>query len=400
MCIRDSWKKNPFLSTNAPAFKPVDRNPEFKVPDSKVQPASMATTPQAVRSLNVLKDMPEAAQIPTPTPIVPQVDTMLPMDTMQPMASYGGAQIAPIRVELPDSAAQKAAHHIEYGKSLTRRGASFAARNEFYQALRVIAEANDSVINGSDFTRALSQGMRAMKEAEDFSVGDAQSFAVVDVPSTIEAHRTKLLTPVEARQISPKNAMKRYYAYAGQQLDFAGGRNVVTAEALHCLGKLLSVVSSQRPSSLDNKRDLSQAIVFHRSSLLSNPSNSASANELGVLLAKSGELHEATNMFKQSLITHSTPQAWSNLAKTHHRLGEQQLAQMAKAEIAISAQSTSIATAGIQWIDNTEFNAIAPVEFEPRIAQKVPQIPAAAPVKSDQKEKPKASIAERLKKWF
>ena len=387
---RSKWKQNPFLSTNAPAFSPVERNSE-----NKVQPASMAVTNQAVRSLNVIEGIPPMDAASAPTAAIPTAATPINSNLMTGI----GSVITPVQIELTDAVAQKAVHHIEYGKSLTRRGASYAARNEFFTALRVVAEANDAVVNGNDFSKALSRAIQAMKEAEDFAVQDAQSFAVIDVPTTIEAHKTKLLTPIEARQISPRNAMQRYYAYAQQQFDFAGGRNVVTAEALHCLGKLHSVISAQQPISA-GKNDVSQAIVFHRSSLLSNPSNSASANELGVLLAKSGELHEATNMFKQSLIAQSTPQAWSNLAKTHQRLGEQQLAHMAEAEVPIAAQSTSIATAGIRWIDTPQFNAMAPLEFEPRIAQKSPQVvPAAAELEANQKgEKP--SIAERIKEWF
>lgn len=400
---RPKWKQNPFISTKAPAFSPVDRTA-----DNKIQTASMATTAQGIRSLNDIDGIPAMDPSSAPTETIPPVHNAGSMTNIgTPIASIGtpmtniGTQIAPVQIELPESAAQKAVHHIEYGKSLSRRGASYAARNEFFSALRVIAEANDAVINGNEFSTALSKSIRAMKEAEDFAAQDSQGFGIVDVPATIEAHKTKLLTPIEARQITPLNAMRRYYAYAGQQLDFAGGRNVVTAEALHCLGKLHSVISSQQPVS-SGKIDISQAIVFHRSSLLSNSNNPASANELGVLLAKSGELNEATNLFKQSLIAQSTPQAWSNLAKTHQRLGESQLAQMAKAEIPIAAQSTSIATAGIRWIDTPQFNAMAPLEFEPRIAQKVPKItPTVSANKTKAKdEKPKASIAERIKEWF
>jgi len=104
-------------------------------------------------------------------------------------------------------------------------------------------------------------------------------------------------------------------------------------------------------------------------------------------------------MFKQSLISQPTPQGWSNLAITHKRLGEQQLAQMAQAEIAVAAQTTSIATSGIQWIDTPQFNAMAVTEFEPRIARKAS--PAVLPkVSKTPEEKPKASIAERIKEWF
>ncbi len=378
--LGNDWKRNPFITTGAP---PITTS------DSNVQPASMAVTTQAVRSLNDIHSVPGGVQ----SRMVPSVPTSSMVK--------GRTSFAPTKIRLSESAAQKAVHHIEYGKSLTRRGATYAARHEFFSALRVIAEANDASINGNEFSTALAKAIRAMKEAEDFNVPDSQSFAVLDVAETIEAHKTKLFTQVEARRMTPLSAMQQYYRYAGEQLDYAGGRNVVTAEALHCLGKLHSVISSQKPAN-SNNLDIAQAIVFHKSSLLSNSNNPASANELGVLMAKSGNLKEATSLFKRSLISQSTPQAWSNLAKTHQRMGEQDMAQMAQAEIAVAAQTTSIATAGIQWIDTPQFNAMAPLEFEPRVAQKAP--PVALPqTKSDQTqedEKPEASIAQRIKNWF
>ena len=401
--FKGSWKKNPFLSNNTPSFESETRDSS----SSMVRPASMAMTTQAVRSLNEISGIPNQApaSAPTavPTPITPEIHpsgSMVSAGSPIGNSILGNQNIAPLQMQLPEAAAQKAVHHIEYGKSLTRRGASYAARHEFFSALRVIAEANDAGTNGNDFSMALSKAIRAMKEAEDFNVNDAQSFAIIDVPATIESHKTKLLTDLDARRITPLKAMQRYYAYAGQQLDFAGGRNIVSAEALHCLGKLHSVISSQQPGD-SKKSDIAQAIVFHQSSLLSNSNNPASSNELGVLLAKSGNLQGATELFKQSLISQPTPQAWSNLAKTHQRLGEQGMAQMAQAEIAVAAQSTSIATAGIKWIDTPQFNAMAPLEFEPRIARKTTTAALPQPAKATEKdEKSGSSIAERIKKWF
>ena len=114
---------------------------------------------------------------------------------------------------------------------------------------------------------------------------------------------------------------------------------------------------------------------------------------------RSGNLQGATDLFKQSLISQPTPQAWSNLAKTHHRLGEQQMAQLAQAEMAVAAQTTSIATAGIKWIDTPQFNAMTPLEFEPRIARKTTTTASLVEPVSEKEEKP-ASIAQRIKEWF
>ena len=343
-----SWKGNPYfndgVATNAPATtEPVEAPPVFE----EREPVSIILpTPGGG----------EFTQIPNGNAV-----TSFAPEQVQP--------VTPFQMGLSEAAAQQAVHHIEYGKSLSRRGASFAARQEFFSALRVIAQANDASTGGVDFTNALTDGIRALKEAEDFVVSSSEVGGVIDVSGTIEAHKTKILTKGQVKNISSLAAMQEYYSFAQQQFDFAGGRNVVTAEAFHCLGKLHTVMANNKKT-MPGNLDVAKAIVFHKSSLLSNPSNPASANELGVLMAKTGQLNQATELFKQSLIAQASPQAWNNLAKTHHRLGETQMAQLAETEFAIAAKSpaVTIASAGIQWVPNGQFNAMAPMEFEPRVA--------------------------------
>ena len=52
--------------------------------------------------------------------------------------NFARNEVTPSNVKLSESVAQEAVHHIEYGKSLSRRGASFGARQKFFAALGVI----------------------------------------------------------------------------------------------------------------------------------------------------------------------------------------------------------------------------------------------------------------------
>ena len=157
---------------------------------------------------------------------------------VNPALTASQSAIIPTNMGMNESVAQRAVHHIEYGKALARRGSTFAARQEFYSAMRILAQANDSVSGTNHFSASLREGILALKEAEDFMVNDAESRIGLNVSHVIETHHSALLTQDEAEYMNPAQAMQRYFAFGEQQLEVATGSNVVAAEALYCLGKL------------------------------------------------------------------------------------------------------------------------------------------------------------------
>ena len=63
---------------------------------------------------------------------------------------------APVQhIAVSSADAQKAVHHIEYGKTLSRRGAAFTARQEFLAAMQVLAAGNDRVTGDNRHSKAL-----------------------------------------------------------------------------------------------------------------------------------------------------------------------------------------------------------------------------------------------------
>ena len=241
-----------------------------------------------------------------------------------------------------------------------------------------------------------------MNEAKDFVVRDAEEEAYLDVSSVIEAHRSNVIDPSQAKRMAPVQALQQYYMFAQQQLDIASGRNAVSAEALYCLGKLHTVANQGR--SQPGNQQTAKAIVFHQAALQSDSNNYRSANELGVLLARTGQLAEATKLFKQSLLLQPSPQTWNNLAKTHQRLGEESLAQLATTESLMTAQNQiASANSGIRWMPASQFNASAPIEYHERVAAKetLPPPPSAPANNSEETEsKQPKSFSERLKSIF
>ena len=402
------WRKNPFIGkadgndmavTEAvdvdqsmmrlPAMDDAD-SIEIELDQSIVLDLDESEPTSAVASFESSNTHLSGSSIPTtienPSPSVP-LSSDSEIVSMGSVESMGTTEL-PIVVGLQDSVAHKAVHNIEYGKSLTRRGAAYAARQEFYGSLRILAQAHDTQAGGTGYTRALREGIIALKEAEDFSVSDTESQIGLSVGAIIEGHETKLISNQEASQMTAIGAMQRYFSFASNQLRVATGQNVVAAEALYCLGKLHTVQAKFGRNS--SKLDFAKAIVFHQTALSADRSNYRSANELGVLFANSGRMDESQKLLKQSLLIQQMPEAWKNLAVVHQRAGEPQLAILAHKEFLIASQQQ--ATGGqntIRWIEPATFNQGAPIGFTQRAAQ--------PPQNAAERTAAKPTIGQRVK---
>ena len=96
-------------------------------------------------------------------------------------------------------------------------------------------------------------------------------------------------------------AMQMYYDYVQNRLVACSGNTVVAGEALYCLGKLHQVRATDpiEGSAIDNAK----SVVYYNASINCDPKSYKAANELGVMLARSGRIREARNLFLQSLKT-------------------------------------------------------------------------------------------------
>lgn len=314
----------------------------------------------------------------------------------QPAATYNSQ--SPVGFSISESVAQKAAYHIEYGKSLSRRGATYAARQEFYEALQLIAQAIDADLAEPTFTKALCEALTALREASDFYVNDSESQIGLNTAVVVETHTSKVVTIDEARSSTAIELMRKYYSFAEERLILASGHHVVAAEALYCLGKLHSVMSKHDAHA--DQLDIAKAMVYHRACLECDPSNYRSANELGTLLARNGQLADAKEMLKRSLLIKQTPQAWKNLAIVHERIGETDLAELANQEYLLITQAdlSNEIPSLIQWIDPGSFNGTAPLQFHESTARQSSPLPDAPATEA---VKPKSEkLIDKVKKWF
>ena len=367
------WKKNPFL-TDAQMESPEATSIEtssFEPPSFETSSADTIGTdviPPRIEALiqsefvdtseelSMVADLETALETPAQA-ILPSVDHK----TMQSVvAAEVNHEISSpsIKIGITEADAQKAVHNIEYGKSLSRRGAAYAARQEFYSSLRILAQSHDKQVGGTAYTQALRKGIIAIKEAQDFIVTDTEAQIGLSVPNVIETHSTKIISAESAQGMTAIEAAQRYFAFASHQLSRCGGQNVVAAEALYCLGKLHSVQA--KSGSDHSKLDLAKSMIYHRAAISADGSNFRSLNELGVLYANSGRFSESKHMLKSSLRIKQLPQAWRNLSVIHQRMGEHQLAQLANREFEVG--STQAPSSVIRWTPVEEFNKNAPLE--------------------------------------
>ena len=254
--------------------------------------------------------------------------------------------------------ALEAARHVGRGFNLADRGAFFAARSEFVQSLRLLSQALDAQYRTSRHSQALAAGMRALAEAEDFVPRGSRLEADLDLPMLIAGHHTRALKSDNSRDLSPLVAQQRYYSYAQEQLGIATAGEPAGSMALYGLGKIHNVIAAQPAPAIFAAE--SKALAYHHAALQTDSRNYLAANELAVLLAKSGYLPAARGLLQQSVAGSPQPAAWHNLAVVHRYLGEPQLSALAEQESAAAAEGLGAQTRAdnsqkIEWVDAKTF---------------------------------------------
>jgi len=222
----------------------------------------------------------------------------------------------------------EAGRTIEHGYELARKGAFYSARAEFRAALQMVAEALDAENAVVTHTQALTEALEALDEARDFVGTRARGRGTSSVPRIAAAHRTSLLHDA-GDDVPALIAAQRYFAFAHQRFEAALGGAPAGSAALHALGKVQQRLGERQS---ETELDAALAATFHKAALAVDPGNFEAANELGVLLARVGQLQGARDALRQSVATRPSAEAWHNLAVVHSRLGEAELAALAEYE--------------------------------------------------------------------
>lgn len=254
-----------------------------------------------------------------------------------------------------------ARQHVVRGFSLGDKAAVYAARTEFIQALRTIAQAVDAQAglapqDPQSCSMALVRGLQALSEADDFAPAGSRLDGNLDLSAMIQAHRTPACKhDPPASQLA---ALQAYLDYARGELQRAAVASPTASQALTGLGKSYTVATEKNQGRLAPAK----AMVFHQAAVATDARNHLSANELGVLLAKHGQWEPAKQSFLHSLRVRADAAAWQNLAAVHRQLGELELARLADREFEMLSDKSSDGDAPsidgrptVQWVDAKAF---------------------------------------------
>ena len=243
-----------------------------------------------------------------------------------------------MRSEAMEKIAVQSDQQIRHGFELANRGAYFAARAEFTAALRLIAQGLDNERNTTLHSQALSAALTAMKEAQDFIPAGGKLEGELDLPPLVASHRTPVLKNVPAEQLQAMRALKQYFTFAQEQLALAAGQEVSGSMALGALGKMHAALAGKPNPEIVAPE--AKAIVFFQAAILVCPRNYMAANDLGVLLAHSGDYAGARRMLEHSVLVCRCAENLNNLSVVYRQVGQQRLAELAaeKAQAAKAAE--------------------------------------------------------------
>lgn len=270
------------------------------------------------------------------------------------------------------AAARQADEQARRAVAATTKGAWFTARTDFFAALNTIAAMHDARDPAGRHRDALEAALTAMKEAEDFVVRTSGAGGgATDAASIASGHKTSAFIAPLAPSTAALVARAAYLQFARDRLADAADGNVTASVALHGLGKIHAASGA---STVDAR---GKAQVFYEAALVAGQANFLAANDLAVLLAEEGRLERARDVLHAALRQSPQPAMWTNLASIHDRLGEPQLAELARREAAglegqAPSNSAVLPTHNVAWLDPRQFAATS------RQASDAPPIPANA----------------------
>ena len=281
-----------------------------------------------------------------------------------------------------DAVMTRATAMSRHALELAGRGATYSAREQMLDALRLVAQSSDAQQETNIYSKALESGLTALSESRDFYGRSGVLLSERSVADFIRVHQTPIQKT--APEVSPLVAVGRYYTYAREQLAFAAGQHAAGSMTLYGLGKIAAGTGSTAALA-----STGEAMALYQAAVLVDRRNYRAAHELGVLLARSGRLEESKEMFLHSIAVSPNQASWHNLSVVHAQLGEPQLAQGAQQEAVNADRSgkTEKNIPQVDWVDAQTFSqsgTLPEVPAEKPIA-KPPVTATAEPATADKK---------------
>ena len=288
---------------------------------------------------------------------------------------------------------------VRYGKSLARRGAFFAAKEEFTNAMYLVSEAYDRTTGKSVYSELLKAALLTLDEVESFERSNRDDSSK-SLEFILSAHHSGLVPANQAPKYTRHQLVKIYLQSAKRQLEQALGDSPAASESLFSMGKLLTASPNQ------NSIQLQVSAAIFQAAFTINPHNAENTNELGVKFLRTGHLAKAKEMLLRAVQGSDSPVYWNNLAEVHRRMAnasksakekEMQLTfasqAVKQAKLAASGQHQVVAENGSNWVSAKQFYDNAAVPDMRLDSHRFGQQPTSS-------EEQGRGFLKKFKKWF
>ncbi len=240
------------------------------------------------------------------------------------------SKLAPQRAASQATSADK-----KWGQEALQRGIELAQQRSFYsshtrfiEALRIVAQSLDKLACSNEHAPALRRGLQAYEEAVDFQSRSDQPDLDINLNNLINRHDTSVLHHVILDDWNWEQCLREYMSFAQREIVHAVGGEPLAADALLGLGQLQAHLQPGNREAADIRTH--RALMLYQAALIVDQEHYTAANELGVLLARNGQLEEAVTVLQHCVRLSPQPIAWQNLAVVHSRLGQAEQAKRAR----------------------------------------------------------------------
>ena len=304
---------------------------------------------------------------------------------------------------------QSAIARVHFGKSLAKRGAFFACKEEFTGAMYLVSEAYDRKSGKPTYSGLLRAALLTLDEVENFERSNREGSSK-SLEFILSAHRSGLVSAHQAANYTRDQLVMIYLQSAKQQLEHALGNSPAASSSLFAMGKLLAASPNQKTI----HSQVSTAIF--EAAFRINPHNAENANELGVQFLRTGDLEKAKAMFQWAVQGSDSPVFWNNLAEVHRRMANHSMLPHEKnsqiifanqaveqARLAAAGQYRSAGGNGSSnWVSAKQFHDNAAVPDSRIDSPRIGQQPAdSSRVNSDLGgDEESRGLFKKIKNWF
>jgi len=245
---------------------------------------------------------------------------------------------------------------------LAVKGATYSANAKLLKVLELIADQLDTEQRTTRHSMALAAGLTALRESEDFTRTSSMSMTMT---SRAVGHATPVFGDGDSEEVTRLEALERYYSYASRQLGEAVQGMPEGSAGLCHLGRLQPYLTDgdERSTTLVAAR----MVALQTAALIADPLNYRAANELGVVLARHGQLNAAREKLLYSAEISKRPETVRNLGIVLHKLGDESGSRLM---ISLADQKSRKPQPGrdsetvslVNWVDHEQFSARAAAE--------------------------------------